>query len=468
MTLKNQTNYPFKNKIVKITTYTFIIVSILTCFTIFKHRYFIYNYDVTNNYIYNFTKSISYTLSPNFSYHNLSIGSLPKGTDTAILQISVQTSLTGFFFEPSIEVIAGNSKSLHFFEHGAQGTRFLDISRIATKHHDILIKCKNIKLIDSKTNLFLFQNQILSDSKILIIAPHPDDAEIAAFGVYNTKKDSFILTITAGDAGLKKYDEIFQDETAHFLKKGELRFWNSITVPLLAGIKPENVYNLGYFDEKIYDMFLDKSMNIQSQHTHLSDINYFRKNNFTNFISSTDISSSWKSLVQDLQNIVKKVQPDIIITPFPAIDSHSDHKFSTIALIEALKKMNYRNGFLYLYTNHHTLNDFYPYGSQNSKVDLPPNFNKNLYFDSIYSHKLSIDDQKNKILSLEAMNDLRLDTEWLSLTGMTKEFAKILTKKILGWDRSYFRRAIRDNELFFIVKIENIYNDDIQKSIIGH
>ena len=158
----------------------------------------------------------------------------------------------------------------------------------------------------------------------------------------------------------------------------------------------------------------------------------------------------------------------IIVAPYPALDSHSDHKFSSIALFEAIKKSGLINGELYLYTNHYVLNEFYPYGKIGGIVSLPPNFEKAIYFNSIHSHSLSIDDQKNKIFGLEAHNDLRLDTEWLSSKGAIKHAYANIKRDINGKDNSYYKRAVRSNELFFVVKIANIYDQNNLDKIIGN
>jgi len=100
-------------------------------------------------------------------------------------------------------------------------------------------------------------------------------------------------------------------------------------------------------------------------------------------------------------------------------------------------------------------------------VSLPPNFGEAIYFDSIYSHTLSIDNQKDKIFALEAMNDLRLDTEWRFSKGAIKLAIRNIKRDILGKENSYYRRAVRSNELFFVIEISNIYNEEKLNRIVG-
>jgi hypothetical protein len=144
------------------------------------------------------------------------------------------------------------------------------------------------------------------------------------------------------------------------------------------------------------------------------------------------------------------------------LDTHEDHKYATVALIEALKLSDIKHINLFLYTNHYVYSEHYPFGEIYTNITLPPWFEPNGYlFSSIYSYTLSKEKQIRKLFGLEAMHDLRL------ISGYTYEdpYKDIITsfkKGILnimgrGPSRySYFRRAIRNNELFFIVNYEDI------------
>ena len=71
---------------------------------------------------------------------------------------------------------------------------------------------------------------------------------------------------------------------------------------------------------------------------------------------------------------------------------------------------------------------------------------------------MTVEQQKSKIFALDAMNDLRLGTDFrFPLMAFTQAF-QTLWFDISGKNESYFRRAIRSNELFFMVDIEDIYD----------
>lgn len=433
-----------------------ILLSIIVY--VFYSRISIYNYDTTKDYQYNFNQSTVKKIKFHVTDGKLNLPKTNLNHQTAFIKIKVNTSFLGEFFQPSIKIVSKNKQITHYFEHGAKGIRYLNISGILKPDIQTLnITGNRIKINDQKIELFLFKNINIDHAKILIIAPHPDDAEIAAYGMYaKNPKNSFIITITAGEAGYFKYNDIYKDPSKHSLKKGEIRAWNSITVPLLSGVPIENSLNLGYFDTTLKKMYLNDTVIISSNYIKTSDINIFRKFNTSSLKDSLLSTSNWKSLVKNLKTLLQKIKPDIIITPYPLIDSHPDHKYATIAVIEALKELKINKGHLFLYTNHFSLCEFFPYGKEGNPITLPPYFKDDLYFNNIFSNPLTKSQQQDKIFALEAMNDLRLDSKWRNTLGLTKIASKSIVKEILGIQDSYYRKSVRANELFFVVSISDM------------
>ncbi len=354
---------------------------------------------------------------------------------TAFLKINVETTFMSKFFYPYIELSAGDVSITQYFEHDTKGIRYINISSLLEKGEvDLILNGKYISLDEDAVELISFKKNNIRKQKILVVAPHPDDAEIAAYGLYSDNNQSYIITVTAGESGEFNYNEIYKNKEEHYLKKGVLRTFDSITIPMLGGIPPEHILNLGFFDGTLTDMFNDKSKVVSGAKTNISDINTFRKQNISTIANNLSGNSSWNSLVENLTYLIEEVDPDIIVTPYPALDSHPDHKFSSVALFEAIKKAGKQDGKLFLYSNHFTLysnnltilNEYFPYGKMGGTISLPPNFDKTLYFDSIYSHSLSINKQKDKLFALEGMHDLRLDTEW----RFSKAAVKLAWKQI--------------------------------------
>lgn len=453
-----------------ILSFIFVMIALLITASIFImiKRTSIYPYEVDRSHEYSFHQS-----NANITNLNLRKGkvTLPKKYhthQTAFLKVTVDTAFMGKYFLPSIEIMSGESSFTQYLEHGAKGVRYLNINPLMSeKETELRLEGNHLSIDDQSVQLVIFENQDISKSRILVVSPHPDDAEIAAYGLYSSNKNSYILTVTAGEAGENKYDEVYENKVQQYLKKGELRTWNSITVPMLGGILPEQTMNLGFFDGTLDQMFSDKSKPVNGLYTNALDINTFRKQNVSSLSSGLSGKSDWNSLVINIEYLLNTIEPDIIVAPYPALDNHPDHKLSSIALFEAIKKSGIRKGDLYLYTNHFLLNERYPYGKVGGIVSLPPNFGKSIYFDNIKSHTLSIDHQKDKIFALEAMNDLRLDTEWRSSIGAIKHALSNIKRDITGSENSYYKKAVRSNELFFVIKIADIYNQKKLNRIIN-
>ena len=415
-----------------------------------------YKYDVTQDYQYAINNSVHTTTEVQVKQGKFQLDT-SNNWDTGFIKLKVAATLAGHFAEPYVEIISDQQQSILSFERGVQGVRYINLPS-DNKHNKQTIQliAHHLSIKDQQASVVLFDNpKIQNHPRVLVIAPHPDDAEIAAFGFYS-QNNSLIVTITAGEAGPHTYDEIYPDVKQHYQTKGKLRVWNSITVPMLGGIMPERAINLGYFDETLQQMVENKTRSVHSLYTDIDDVNYFREQNLSSLTPISEGKANWHALINDLKLILQDFNPDIIVTPYPALDWHLDHKLASVALINAIKQLNLQQGQLFLYTNHLTANNYFPYGQQGELVPIPPDFNQSLYFDSIYSFKLP--QPKEKIFALEAMHDLRLDTSWLNISGALKIFWKTLGNKLLLRDQTYFRRAVRENELFLVVNFSSLYN----------
>lgn len=433
-----------------------------------RERSSIYTYDTRRDYAYDFRNACATVANLQLRKGRVVLPRHEDEDQTSLLKVRVDPAWSGRFFQPRIEITGKKRSVTQYLERGAGGIRYINISSLPPDDAGgLTLLGKHAAVRDQAVQLVTFQNQAPGAMKILVIAPHPDDAEIAAYGLYSDNRGSHIVTVTAGDAGPNNYDEISLGKAGQYLKKGKLRTWNSITVPLLGGIPSAQAVNLGFFDATLASMCRNKSSPVGGRFTQASDIATFRHQNVSPLSRGLTGRSDWHSLVDNLEYLLKKIRPDVIVAPYPALDKHPDHKFSSIALFEAIKRAGITKGKLYLYTNHFVMNAYYPYGEAGSAVSLPPNFGKPLYFDGIYSHALSRDKQVDKLLALEAMNDLRLDTEWRFAGGAVDLAIAALKRDAAGKEKSYFRRAVRSNELFFVVEIKNLYNEKILNEIKG-
>ncbi len=440
-----------KNRLFSIILF-FIILSAIIVHIRLKH----YPKNSSKSYYYDFNQTKAKFYNMKIKQNNIII--LPKNkiplNSTVFLEVNVSSNIIGKIIEPSITI---NNLST-YFEPNSKGIRYINITSL--KDESILKITTNRMKIDKKIKLIIFKNISLNNKKILIIAPHPDDAEISSFGLYSTySKNTFILTITAGDAGSNNYHEVYQNDIdSSYFEKAKLRIINSNTVPLIGGVDINNTLNLGYFDSKLKLMYYNKNKNIPSKYTHLISTSKYRRFNISPYLKTLNTTkSNWYSLVKDLKTILIKFKPNIIITVYPKIDAHPDHKYSSIALFEAIQDLKMKNIKLFLYTNHFINSELYPFGPRFSSMTLPPLYKQKLVFDSIYSFTLTKNKQREKILALEAMNDLRLNTEWTSIKGSFKwSFENLIKYKILHKSKTYFERSVKRDEIFFVIDSNKI------------
>ncbi len=459
-----------KYKVFYISGFLLIFFPAFVYLIIQKANWVRYPYNVTRDYQYDFSKSDSQIINIKIVNNSINIRNINFDDKSIFLKLQVQASIfLGSIFTPYIHASSAGIHSSTALEKNASGIRYINLSKFANHALSTIdIKLKYLTLDSQDAQLIIFNNRAIDEKKILIISPHPDDAEIAAYGLYSNNKNSVILTITAGEAGLSRYDELYTDNSSKYLKIGQLRTWNSITVPLLAGLRPDNLLNLGYFDSTLKEMHKDKFITTKGRYTNSLDINLFRKQNISPLSSLLDGDSNWSSYVGNMEKILNKVKPDIIVTPYPLIDNHTDHKYSTLALFEAIKNIGMHSGELFFYTNHYALTEYYPFGEQGESVTLPPNFDDNLYARRLYSFNVSESLQIDKLLAFDAMIDLRPDTHWRFWEDHIKIAAKIFERKVRDLEKSYFRRAVRENELFYVMSVEDIYSDSLVKRIMGN
>jgi GlcNAc-PI de-N-acetylase len=219
-----------------------------------------------------------------------------------------------------------------------------------------------------------------------------------------------------------------------------------VTVPWQGGIPPERAFNLGYFDARLYEMYQSPEKIIPELYGPNENVVPYRRANIGKLMPIQSRTNSWKHLVDDLESILRKVKPDIIVMPHPSLDSHLDHEFTSVALVQALKDWNEKPTFL-LYTNHASQNR-YPFGPAGTVVSLPPWSQSEIKVERVYSHPVDSNLQRRKLFALESMHDLRLSPEEQDTCDDTGLLRRPDYPRAAEVD--YFRRGPRANELFFV------------------
>lgn len=137
-----------------------------------------------------------------------------------------------------------------------------------------------------------------------------------------------------------------------------------------------------------------------------------------------------------------------------------------------------KDGYLFLYAidDSRRGGDFYPLGDQYELIPMPPNFSETIQPSRVYAHQLDTAKQKDKFFALEAMNDVRIDyainhlktgSKWHTIKNISIKALRGIIKNLLDIDKSYLRRVVKANELFFVFKINEIYDDNVREKIAG-
>jgi hypothetical protein len=363
--------------------------------------------------------------------------------DTALLAVRSW----GAEHDPWVEVSVGELRIQQYLDTNAVGVRWLNLGGLREQlagGTEVIIRTHAVTLEAEAATLRLFDNHLDLQQRILVIAPHPDDAEIAAFGLYADRQAS-VVTVTAGNAGDMNYRANVSDPAEHYALKGYLRAVDSVTIPWQGNIPPERTANLGYFDGQLDAMYLAPKQTFPEVYSANTDVALYRRANLSKLVSSAARSNTWQHLVEDLVEVLRKVNPGIVVMPDPRLDTHPDHELTSVALDQALEQWQGNPIFL-LYTNH-TDTDHYPYGPAGTVVSLPPS-ERHVSMQKIYSHPTAHDLQIRKLFALESMHDLRLSPdEQITCSSVTiahrPDYPRIP-------EEDYFRRAPRANELFYL------------------
>jgi LmbE family N-acetylglucosaminyl deacetylase len=372
--------------------------------------------------------------------------------DTALLGVQINADAT--ITAPYVEIAAGNLSERQYFAAGDAGERWLNLTflRGAMVGTRIALRGEGVTFASPAARLRLFAGSPDLSKSLLVLAPHPDDAEIAAFGIYANRNAS-VVTVTAGNAGAPTYEAVFDDPGELYLFKGRIRVIDSITIPWQGRIPPERTFNMGYFDARLAEMYEKRDAVIPEMYRPNADINVYRRENIGKLLPLRARESKWGNLVDDTLTLLKKVKPTVIIAPHPQLDTHRDHQFTTVALSEALARWN-KPVTLLLYTNHADRNR-YPYGPAGTLVSLPPPPPADVVLDRIYSHPVSQGLQRLKLFALESMHDLRFTPTRQYQLAREEARAAAPEKQGPEPDITYLRRGPRSNELFFVYDRES-------------
>lgn len=373
--------------------------------------------------------------------------------DAAFVEVSVHGTFLGKYADPVVELRLENHVLRQTFERGASGKRFVNVTGWVNAGYlcsgaRIVLRGKRVTFGES-ARLHVLCGSGLPMGHALVLAPHPDDAEISAFGLL-CQRPSWVTTVTIGDNGPSQYGEFFASSAAAYLEQARIRLWDSLYIPLMAGVPVDRVANLGYFDGTLKAMYECSSRPVRSLTTGQDDISLFRVNPWDRGVPPQE--ATWTNLVRDLATMLAEIKPSMIVLPHPVLDPHADHRATTIACLEAMTQVSLQGGRVLFYVNHSRETEIYPFGDNDEFVTLPPISDDVDYCQSILSLELTPEMQVRKQVAIEAHHALQGPVRkkgMVKLPAIIRDALYMVYDYLLGPDDTYVRRAARPNELFF-------------------
>jgi glycosyltransferase involved in cell wall biosynthesis/LmbE family N-acetylglucosaminyl deacetylase len=389
--------------------------------------------------------------------HGFFLPDLKPDVTSAFLELDVRASAAGGFFDPAIEIETSGFRDTQFLERGVRGVRFINLTRLLGTSHSsnrwIGLHGRHVGWRTDSARLHTSRVELSASERVLVIAPHPDDAEIAAFGVY-ADTEAVVVTLTGGDQS-----DRYRDRRAMAMPQetiAKLRVLDSITVPRFGGVAPENAINLCFPDSRLADMHARQDHDFREAIGRPPTFADLRRLNLSSLVGP-DSACTWKGLVSDLTKVIASAKATTIVAPHPRLDSHLDHVFTTVAVCEALELLGLKEGRLFFYCIHPRRTELWPFGPLGTGVTLPPMWVEDgAGATQFYSHVVSTDRQREKFLALEAMHDIR-EMELPDSMPLLRAISRLrgeLRGLIYGTDRiptSYLRRAVRPDEIFFVM-----------------
>lgn len=364
------------------------------------------------------------------------------GCETLFLEFRLRASWLGRWLDPYVQV--GNDRQ--DFERGVAGRRYLNLSGQSLGG---LRVCPRFCRIEGELRLHGLRNPDYSQQALMIIAPHADDAELAAFGLYSRASEVSIVTLTQGEIEAQPLQRLGLDAEQAARLKGRLRTWDSLAVPLWGGVAQDRCVQLGYYCLQLAAMAEQPDQAFASRESGERDTRSVRGHNLLTLPGDADGQPSWRNLVADLAASLEHFRPEVVVTPHPELDPHSDHVAATQALQEAIAQSSWKPKTLLLYANHLHDNDRWPMGPAGMGIALPPAIEA-LPADGLWSPSLSCSEQVDKAMALAMQHDLQ------GTLPFKKRVRRWIQRLFAGrvWpvtgEDEFFRKAVRRHELFWV------------------
>ncbi len=366
--------------------------------------------------------------------------------ETLVLEVQLRAAWLGRWVDPA--VLIGDDRQE--FERGVRGRRYLNLSGQADALAAGTLRINGaLCRVGPKARLFVHSNEDFAKGRVMIIAPHADDAELAAFGLYSRCAEASIVTLTQGEIEAEQYLQLGLSLSEAAELKGRLRSWDSLAVPLWGGVPASRCVQLGYYCLQLKPMAAEPGEAFGSRESQQSDIRSVRQHNPLTLPGDADGQPTWNNLVADIAALLAHYRPDVVVTPHPQLDPHADHIASTQALFAAMAISAHKPRQALFYANHLHDNDRWPMGRAGAGIALPPAIEA-LPADRLWSPLIPKATQLNKAMALGMQHDLQ------GRPALKKRLRRCVQYWLAGrrWpatgEDEFFRKAVRRHELFWV------------------
>lgn len=376
----------------------------------------------------------------------LQLGEPLAAGETQILEVELRGTWLGRWLDP--HVLLGDDRQ--DFERGVAGRRFLNLSGQAEAlgRGEFPLRGRFCKLPATAT-LYSLDNPDYAKRRVMILAPHADDAELAAFGLYCRASEVVIVTLTQGEIEAREYQRLGLDAVQAARLKGRLRSWDSLAVPLWGGVPQSRCVQLGYYTLQLAAMLAKPEQSFASRESKEADIRSVRGHNPLLLPADSDGLPSGRNLQADLVALLEHFQPEVIVTPHAELDPHIDHVATTRVLYQSVRQSQWKPEIALFYANHLHDNDRWPMGPAGHGIALPPTLAP-LPADGLWSPQLSAEVQRDKAMALAMQHDLQGRLPFKQ--HVRRRIQQLLAGRV--WpatgENEFFRKAVRRHELFWV------------------
>ncbi|WP_268799265.1 PIG-L deacetylase family protein [Pseudomonas huanghezhanensis] len=374
---------------------------------------------------------------------------LLAGGETLVLSLPIKSTWLGRFLDPEIELQGLDTHDRQAFERGVDGLRYVNLTGLGESLVTGSLRVRGrFCRVAGQPRLWSFRHADARRRRVMVIAPHADDAELAAFGLYSEADESWIVTLTAGEIEAEHYQQMGMSPVEAARTKGRLRAWDSIAVPRWGGVPESRCVQLGYFCLQLPAMQAAPDQPIASREADLGDIRMFRQFNPMRLPADADGLPTWNNLIADLRALLLHARPEVLVMPHATIDPHPDHVCSQAAVLEALEGLAWQPSVILGYANHLHDNDRWPMGCAHTGIALPPVFDQTAELVP-YCIELDTAVQQDKAMALGMMHDLQ------PAAPLKRRIRRWLQKVLAGrrWpaggENEFFRKSVRRHELFW-------------------